>query len=338
MKEIKLYKTTAKGLKIIGLTIPFVVIGIWMITQDSPGTINYIMGWFGVCFFGLGIPVGLFQIFDKRPQIIINENGIWDRTTNQDEIKWEQIIVAYPIDIFGQKFVSIVADNTFIFKKKQYKWAAKINKQIGAQQLNLNLGQININVNTLNDLINKLSKSEKEERRNIIQSFKVNKVGSSLLGFQKAILYILSSIGLLMLTLTGLAAFWTIMIAMGVAALIARWYWGSNKDSKVRTYAETIAWFGFINMVLYLFTIKTYDHITESVGQKISTEAENYKNRYSKYPSGLETINIDGDLNLLEKYFANKIEYSLTDTDYELKLFDLFNKERIYDPKLQEWR
>lgn len=336
MKEIKLYKTTTKGLEIIGMTIPLVLIGIWVITQDSSGLTNYIMGWVGICFFGLGIPVGLFHIFDKRAQIIINENGIWDRTTKQNEIKWEQIIEAYPLDIFDQKFISIVADNTFVFKKKQYKWAAKINKEIGAQQLNLNLGQIDIDANKLNDLINNLSKSKKEERKNLIQSFKINKVGFSFLSFQKAFLYISISIGLLLLSLTGLTAFMAIMIVMGVAALIARWYWGSTEESKLRKYAGIIAWFGLINMVLFMLTIKSYEHITESVGQKISIEAENYKNRYSEYPSGLENIN--GDLNLLEKYFVDKIEYSSTDSDYKLKLVDLFNKKRIYNPELQEWR
>ena len=92
MTEIKLYKTTTKGLKIIGMCLPFVVMGLWMITDNPYGITEYYMGWFCMCFFGLGIPVGLFQTFDRRPQIIINENGIWDRTTNQDEVKWEQII------------------------------------------------------------------------------------------------------------------------------------------------------------------------------------------------------------------------------------------------------
>lgn len=87
MTEIKLYKTTTKGLKIIGMCLPFVAIGLWMIMDNPYGSTEYVMGWVGTCFFGLGLPVGLFQTFDKRPQIVITENGIWDRTTNQDEVK-----------------------------------------------------------------------------------------------------------------------------------------------------------------------------------------------------------------------------------------------------------
>jgi hypothetical protein len=99
MTEIKLYKTTTKGLKIIGMCLPFVVLGLFLLSDATYGTTNYVMSWLCICFFGLGIPVGLFQTFDRRPQIIITENGIWDRTTNQDEVKWEQIIEAYPLDI-----------------------------------------------------------------------------------------------------------------------------------------------------------------------------------------------------------------------------------------------
>jgi hypothetical protein len=168
MTEIKLYKRPLKGLKIFALTIPFVAIGIRMITKEPVGTTNYIMGWLCTCFFGLGIPVGLFQTFDRRPQIIINENGIWDRTTNQDEIKWEQIKGAYPLDIYRQKFVSLVTDDTFKMKKKLYKWAAKLNEDIGAQKVNLLVSQLKIDENRMSEFINEMTSSDKTRRQEII--------------------------------------------------------------------------------------------------------------------------------------------------------------------------
>jgi hypothetical protein len=127
MVQIKLYKTPWKALKLILLTMPFVAGGVWMIS-DKP---ENIWGWMAVCFFGFGIPIGLFHIFDRRPQIIIDEEGIWDRTIKQDKINWRQIHGAYPIDINGQHFVSLILDDTFIFKKNVYKWALKINEIVG---------------------------------------------------------------------------------------------------------------------------------------------------------------------------------------------------------------
>lgn len=296
------------------------------------------MGWIGTCFFGLGIPIGIFQTFDKRPQIIINENGIWDRTTRQDEIKWEQVIKAYPLDIFSQKFISIVADKTFVFKKKQYKWAARINKKVGAQQLNIYLGQINIDINKLTELINDLSKAKKEERKKLIQSFNFTRVDFSLIIIPKILLYISISIALLLLSLTGLTAFMTIMILMGLSALTARWYWGSNENSKIRKYAGIITWFGLINMVLCLLTIKSYEFVSDKVGYKISTELENYKKQHFDYPSDLNSVNKNLKLNIFEKHIISTIEYKSTSTDYELTTTNLFKKQKLYDKQLDEWK
>lgn len=171
MTEIKLYKRPLKGLKIFALTLPFVAIGIWMIFEKPVGSSDYIMAWLCTCFFGLGIPIGLFQTFDRRPQITINENGIWDRTTKQDEIKWEQIKDAYPLNIYKQKFVCLVLDDTFEIKKKLYKWAAKINEDIGAQKVNLLVSQLRIDERTMTKFIKRMSKTEKQNRASVIKEY-----------------------------------------------------------------------------------------------------------------------------------------------------------------------
>jgi hypothetical protein len=65
---------------------------------------------------------------DRRPQIRISENGIWDRTIKQDQIGWHQIKSAYPLDIFKQKLVSFDLDDSIRMKNKPAKWAFKANK------------------------------------------------------------------------------------------------------------------------------------------------------------------------------------------------------------------
>lgn len=171
MTEVKLYKSPLKGLKVIALAMPFVVGGIWMITKADSSTIDRFMGWLGILFCGLGISVGLFHLFDRRPQIIINENGIWDRTTNEDEIKWEQILEAYLLTISGQKLISLVVDDTFVYKHRQYKWAAWINEGIGAQKLNLHFGQLKMDVMIMIDFIQEMAASDKDIRKVIISKY-----------------------------------------------------------------------------------------------------------------------------------------------------------------------
>lgn len=88
MKEVRLYKRPDKGLKILAATGVFVALGVWLVTKESAGAMDPVIGWLCICFFGLGIPVGLLHTLDRRPQIIITERGIWDRTTRHSEIPW----------------------------------------------------------------------------------------------------------------------------------------------------------------------------------------------------------------------------------------------------------
>lgn len=60
--------------------------------------------------------------------------------------------------------------------------------------------------------------------------------------------------------------------------------------------------------------------------------------RNSYYPSDLKPLNQKMDLNILENYFAEKIEYQLTESNYQLKTVNIFNKKRKFDKELQEWR
>ncbi len=175
MLEIKLYKRPLKGIKLFAQVIPFVAYGIWMIYKEPTGTTNNIMGWLCTCFFGLGIPVGLYQIFDRRPQIIVTEKGIWDRSSKQDEIKWEQIQAVYSIDIYKQKFVSLVLDDTFIMKKSSYKWVSKVNEVIGAQKVNLLMSQQKIDEHNMTVFINEMISTDKENRLSVIKKYFDNK-------------------------------------------------------------------------------------------------------------------------------------------------------------------
>ena len=57
MNEIRIYKSIWKGVKLLAGCLLFVVLGIGMILHDPD---SQWLGWMGTCFFGLGIPVGLF--------------------------------------------------------------------------------------------------------------------------------------------------------------------------------------------------------------------------------------------------------------------------------------
>jgi len=171
MSEILLYKKPQKAVKILLIAICAVGVGLFIIYRETPGSFIYLVGWFNVLFFGLGIAVSIFQMFDRRPQIRISENGIWDRTTKQDQIGWHQIKHAYPLNIFKQKFVSLDLVDTFRIKKKPYKWASRINEFVGAQKVNLQVSQLKIDEVTLTNFINEIIQAEEGNRERIIKKY-----------------------------------------------------------------------------------------------------------------------------------------------------------------------
>ena len=337
MTEIKLYKSGWRGLRLIGLTLPFVIIGIWMISKEPNGTFNFYMGWFATSFFGLGIPLGIFTLLDKRAQIIINENGIFDRTLKQGVIKWEQIIEAYPIDINNQKFIFLVVDETFEFKKKQYKWAEKFNEFVGAQKLNLNLSQIKIDETKLSELINKISNSEKNERLNFIRAFSSNQKLLPNFEYQNLAIYLLILIVLVIVSLSNYIAFMSIIILMGISALIARWFRGTNNKTKLYEYSKIMTILGFINMVVLLLMFEIYNSTANKIAIKITNEIETYKSTFGKYPHEINSIREKLNLNLFQNYIAKKIEYKVGENEYNLELESLNHNQRDFDKELKEW-
>lgn len=156
----------------MALCTPFVVLGILMIGK------NPWLGWFSVAFFGLAYPMGIFNLLDKRPMLIFNEIGLFDRSTHNEFINWELINDAYPINIGGQKFICLLIDEHFKPSKKKnrfYKSVGKLNEIIGAQELNINLGQIQkIDEVKLTLFILNMVKSTKMDRTTLIKELKLS--------------------------------------------------------------------------------------------------------------------------------------------------------------------
>lgn len=166
MGEIILYKSPLKALRLIALSsllvVPSIVI---IITQDNPKNIF----WICAIFFSLGYIVGFINLFDRRPQIIINSNGIWDRSLKFETILWNDILDAYGIEIGSQKFIALVVTPQIAERKKLHKWAERINRSVNAQKINLYSGNVKVNNQKLLDAIKQLSAEHPENRAAIIR-------------------------------------------------------------------------------------------------------------------------------------------------------------------------
>lgn len=188
MIEIKLYKSKWKAIKLMLLCIPFIFWGIWDLTyhlSNSPQFLN----WFFICFFGLGIPIGLFNLLDKRPQVILNENGISDRSSyaifnkreNKDFIKWDLIQSVY-IQVYRnsyrglptskQKIVCLkLKRNTIIDTKSK---SANLSRSLGLADYNIPLINLEgINEHEFITFIERMSQTDIVTKRKLLKEFKL---------------------------------------------------------------------------------------------------------------------------------------------------------------------
>ena len=170
MPEIKLYKSSIKSLRLVFLTSSFVACGVFILLKTNNSKVMSILL---ILFFGAGLLIGLFNMLDIRPQIIIDKIGIWDRTMNQDRINWEFISeIISPIDISRQIFIPLVVDEKFVRRKKMFKWALDLSKAFGGRDINLNISYIKIDKEKFITLLDILKNEEIENRDEVIEMYK----------------------------------------------------------------------------------------------------------------------------------------------------------------------
>ena len=164
MDSITANNSRWKYIGLAAMCVPFVVIGCLMLMFPKSGSLKETLaGWAGVILFGLGSIVFLWQIFDSRPRIVVDESGIFDRTLSVGTIEWQDIKHAYLNSVVGNPFISLVLTNPEKYLERamnSQKKLARLNKYLGAETININLSGIDkspdeILAVVLNRLINR---------------------------------------------------------------------------------------------------------------------------------------------------------------------------------------
>lgn len=139
--EIKLSK--GKGILTFLGSIAFVVSSIWLIDYaDKKEVVNIgpfeldpvaviVIGYVGLSFFGLAGLYILYKLFDKKPGLIIDKEGIYDNSSAAAGhlIKWERIKGLRIEQIMSTKFILIDIENPEEFMngvnglKKKLMWS-----------------------------------------------------------------------------------------------------------------------------------------------------------------------------------------------------------------------
>jgi hypothetical protein len=115
--------------------------GIFLILLKGPQLVL----WLGVAFFGLGSLVFLWQLLDPRPRLVINSQGVYDRTNGAGWIDWSDIRAAWVASVMGHDFLCLEVLDPEKYLGRMSRWrrlVGRINRGAGFTELYLNLSGV----------------------------------------------------------------------------------------------------------------------------------------------------------------------------------------------------
>jgi hypothetical protein len=164
IKYIEIPNSKSKTTKIIFGCIVFVIISIWMWTYAETQTSHSpialkIYSVIGISFFGSGLILGLIKLFDKRPGLIIDKEGIQNYMSISKGIfvSWKDIDRFETIRIASTKILLVFVCNPDKIIASESKWKQKImknNYRKHGTPITLGSGTLQIDFDELLEILN----------------------------------------------------------------------------------------------------------------------------------------------------------------------------------------
>ena len=155
------------------ISLLFVAIGIFILSIENDLK-SIVISWSCVIFFGFAFLIFLWQIFDTRPRVVIDQIGVYDRTLGVGIIEWEDIEHAYLNSLMKNDFISLVLKNPEKYLHKLSKPKAKLakyNRTLGFETININLSGVNIDSREVFDIfIKQLTKVRIKNLNDLLSS------------------------------------------------------------------------------------------------------------------------------------------------------------------------
>ena len=112
-----------------------------------------------------GSLVALYGLIDKKPQIILDEDGIWAKILKRDRIPWEVIKDAHIAErAYGIKYIALVLDEAFASGLK----LSRANIAFGDEPLNISTKGLKVNMELLCAVIKQLAHMPRKERATVL--------------------------------------------------------------------------------------------------------------------------------------------------------------------------
>ena len=132
----------------------FVAAGVLLLAlRQSP-----LVAWLNIIFFGAGVVVFALQVADRRPRIIIDDQGILDRTLKVGTIDWADIRAVFLKRSQDQPFICLELVDPSKYTQRLsplLRRMVQLNRKLGFTDLSLNLAGTRVNPEQVEELLNK---------------------------------------------------------------------------------------------------------------------------------------------------------------------------------------
>lgn len=164
MTPLKIQASRLKLVLLLLVSLGFVAGGVFILIKGSPG--DAWIGWSTILFFGLGIPIFIYQLLDTRPRLEFNDEGVHDRTLGVGMIPWREIRDARLHSVQGTSFIclELYDPEPWLARLSPVKRAmTQANNALGFSAFNLNLAAVNADPNQLLELVQKMAAAARRD-------------------------------------------------------------------------------------------------------------------------------------------------------------------------------
>ncbi|TXH20526.1 MAG: hypothetical protein E6Q95_05520 [Chitinophagaceae bacterium] len=170
MQETHIALNKKKTVQYLIGSLLFAIVGMLMIaapqyfTHSEDTRLTKIIGYCCFVLFGLGTVLFGIKVFNKKPGLILNEDGIVDQTSavSNGLIQWTDIKNVYAETVSDHPFIMIDVKNPQKYLEKQKnpiaRRAMEINMQLYKTPIHINVNLLNTNAETLLQSIQKYTK------------------------------------------------------------------------------------------------------------------------------------------------------------------------------------
>ncbi len=166
MTPIALGPNRGKLALLLFVALSFVFGGVFILSLGGDDLRRTLTGWAAIVFFGACAGVFAVQLLDARPRIVLDDEGVLDRSLPVGVIPWSEILDAR-VQASGQNhFVALHLRNPARFTGKLgpvHRRLVEANTALGFEPLNLNLGAVNADAFVIAELIGKEAVRRREQ-------------------------------------------------------------------------------------------------------------------------------------------------------------------------------